>query len=305
MAPPRDPFRESLANLLQQGKYSDLTIRCQDKAFPAHCAIVCAQSSVIARAIDGTFKEAVERVYTLDDDNLDIVAKMMDYLYKGDYDDEQPQPTLTNSEPAPPARGFGSLFGAPSEWPPAEEAPPHEAEDLSPPSEAPPPEQANPEESSISPYTEKRLGHLENDSSDDVSHKSPLQINAEVYVLADKYDLQQLKVLAASKYQKIAPSSWDSPGFRKSTQTVYENTMESDRLLRDIIASVACNQVDGLLGLPEFVDVLRSNGELSTDILQLVAQEPSGGWSSKAKAKGKKGRARDLLMNQGWGASFE
>jgi len=298
MAPLKDDFRESLANILQLGKYSDLTIRCQDKVFLAHCVVVCAQSSVIDRAIDGRLRgqEARKREYNFDDGDPDIISMMMDYLYKGDYDDERTPSKLTNLKSAPPAR----------EPPPIVEEPFHEEEYPPSPLEAPSPEQANSEENFISPDTEKRLGHLELDSSDDVSHKSPLEVNADMYILADKYDLQQLKDLSASKYQKIAPSSWDSPGFHKSVQTVYENTMDSDRLLRDIIVNVACDQVNGLLGRREFVDLLRSNGELSTDILELIVHDKQDvvqesfddwGFNANAKAKGKKGKSRGLLMN--------
>jgi hypothetical protein len=45
-----------LAQLLQTGKYSDMTLVCAGKEFKLHRNIVCPQSSVIAAAVDGSFK---------------------------------------------------------------------------------------------------------------------------------------------------------------------------------------------------------------------------------------------------------
>lgn len=42
-----------LRALLKEGKYSDLTIICQKKEFKVHRNIICAQSPVLAAAIDG------------------------------------------------------------------------------------------------------------------------------------------------------------------------------------------------------------------------------------------------------------
>ena len=50
-----------LAILLKEGKYSDLTLMCQDEEFKIHRNIVCAQSPVFAAAVDGGFKVCVIR----------------------------------------------------------------------------------------------------------------------------------------------------------------------------------------------------------------------------------------------------
>lgn len=43
------------ASLLTDPKYSDLEIRCEDRKFPVHRAIVCCTSIVLARECDGGF----------------------------------------------------------------------------------------------------------------------------------------------------------------------------------------------------------------------------------------------------------
>ncbi len=45
-----------MSRLLKSEKYSDLTLKCHERAFKVHRAVVCTRSSVFAAAIDGGFK---------------------------------------------------------------------------------------------------------------------------------------------------------------------------------------------------------------------------------------------------------
>jgi hypothetical protein len=51
---------------------------------------------------------------------------------------------------------------------------------------------------------------------------------------------------------------------------IYENTPESDRTLREIIAKSASENIDKLLDRGEFVDLLKSHGSLAADVLKEV-----------------------------------
>lgn len=51
-----NPLRLNLSNLVQSGKYSDLTVTCGSHTRQLHKAVVCAQSSVFAAMCDGPFK---------------------------------------------------------------------------------------------------------------------------------------------------------------------------------------------------------------------------------------------------------
>ena len=55
---------QNVARLLQTGKSSNLTLRCQQLEFFVHTAIVCARSPVWAAAVEGSFqvRNGVERV---------------------------------------------------------------------------------------------------------------------------------------------------------------------------------------------------------------------------------------------------
>lgn len=54
--PPPAVNNGMLSELLQTGKFSDCTITCQGKEFKLHKVVVCAQSPVIAAALEKTSK---------------------------------------------------------------------------------------------------------------------------------------------------------------------------------------------------------------------------------------------------------
>lgn len=75
-------IQRSMANLTLKRKYSDMTISCQGHVVHVSRAMVCSQSDVLAREIDGQFKESGG---ALEHDIYDAHAlnRMIDYLYTG------------------------------------------------------------------------------------------------------------------------------------------------------------------------------------------------------------------------------
>jgi len=124
---------------------------------------------------------------------------------------------------------------------------------------------------------EKRV--FESDSDEEAlgyPHRGPppgydpisLLINAKVYIIAEKYDIRALKEIACTKYKEVWPTTWNSSCFTESACLVYENTVEEDRMLRDVIVKAASDNIKTLLDRREFVDLLKSCGDLATDILR-------------------------------------
>ncbi|KNG85666.1 hypothetical protein ANOM_005568 [Aspergillus nomiae NRRL 13137] len=72
-----------LSNIRDNGDFSDLKIKCGLTIFNAHCCIVCPQSGFLYDAIRDGLKEI-----TVTDHPL-IIKKMLDYLYREDYDDAE------------------------------------------------------------------------------------------------------------------------------------------------------------------------------------------------------------------------
>ncbi|KAE8332281.1 hypothetical protein BDV39DRAFT_200429 [Aspergillus sergii] len=65
------------------GAFSDLKINCGVSTFDAHSCIVCPQSSVFEKAVKDGSKEItiIEHPF--------VIKKMLDYLYRGDYDEHE------------------------------------------------------------------------------------------------------------------------------------------------------------------------------------------------------------------------
>ncbi|WAO87687.1 BTB domain-containing protein [Fusarium falciforme] len=74
-----------LSELLQTGKFSDCTITCQGKKFKLHKVVVCAQSPVIASALEKASKESRSSSLHITGFDLATVECMVDFLYHEDY----------------------------------------------------------------------------------------------------------------------------------------------------------------------------------------------------------------------------
>ncbi|KAL5362044.1 hypothetical protein BJX96DRAFT_166365 [Aspergillus floccosus] len=74
-------------------RFSDITIVCRDKVFPAHRVVVCPQSDYFARACEGGFKESSGNIEISDTEPI-LIEKTLQYLYTGDY-----SPDLSNYVP--------------------------------------------------------------------------------------------------------------------------------------------------------------------------------------------------------------
>lgn len=74
-----------------------------------------------------------------------------------------------------------------------------------------------------------------NGSGSHETKESELYIHAQMYALADKYGIHDLKDLARDKFEIAASKDWNGSGFPLAVQTVYTSTPESDHGLRDVV----------------------------------------------------------------------
>jgi len=86
------------AVLLKSGRYSDLTIKCQEREFKVHKAVVCMQSSFFEACVDGGFRESLDGVINLADDDPDTVSRMLSYIYTMNYSDKDPAHTPSSDD---------------------------------------------------------------------------------------------------------------------------------------------------------------------------------------------------------------
>lgn len=78
--------------------------------------------------------------------------------------------------------------------------------------------------------------------------KSSLTINVQVYAMADKYDMQELKILAKEKFSMSA-RDWPLPDFPSVVREALSSTPESDRGLRDIIRQILADHVEDIYSI--------------------------------------------------------
>ncbi|KAK5674685.1 hypothetical protein LTS10_012686 [Elasticomyces elasticus] len=79
----------TLGSMFDNPLHSDLTIRCLGREWHVYKIMLCAQSPYFRGACEGRFREATENVITLRDDDPEVVAAMLGYLYTFEYADNQ------------------------------------------------------------------------------------------------------------------------------------------------------------------------------------------------------------------------
>jgi len=108
----------------------------------------------------------------------------------------------------------------------------------------------------------------------ELSFNAALLVNAKVYIIADKYDLQDLKALAKNKYEEVVPENWNSTTFVASLKLLYEDILESDRLLKYVAVETAGEHAKELVDRGEFVALCSEHGELAFDVLKSSLKHP-------------------------------
>jgi hypothetical protein len=114
------------------------------------------------------------------------------------------------------------------------------------------------------------IEHIPVDTESEKCKPLSLITNAKVYIIVDKYDVQALKEWAATKYKEVLPKSWNNSAFTESARIIHDNTLETDRMLQDVIVQGASENVNGLLDRGEFVDLLKSHGNFAAEVLRRV-----------------------------------
>lgn len=105
--------------------------------------------------------------------------------------------------------------------------------------------------------------------------KPNLLDHCRVYALAEMFQVEDLKVLAASKFQKEAMVHWNHPDFLEAVQVVYLTSVRTDRLLRDIVVETMKSR-KSLLDNEAFREVV---AELDLAFELLMAVHKSGIWA--------------------------
>lgn len=99
-----------------------------------------------------------------------------------------------------------------------------------------------------------------------------LTLNAKMYVLADKYGIPDLKLLARHKFEVAANKDWKSKEFVQAAALVFENTLSSDEGLRSIIAGIIIAHPE-LVHYYEVANLLESGNGIAWKVLRSLWSE--------------------------------
>ncbi|PYH76649.1 hypothetical protein BO82DRAFT_346685 [Aspergillus uvarum CBS 121591] len=244
MAADFESLRLLLSRIRKYGAYSDLTVLCESFTFRVHRCIVCPQSRFFDKAISGQFQEASTGHVTLEDDPR-IVAKMIDYLYCADYEDSYEYPIEELVQ--------GTLE------PPKSEEQQNEISTID--------EIAESAESA-----ESAENNIAAAASVLVKQRRAL-INAEIYVIADKYQIEGLKTLAKQKMESCLQLNWTDTDFINTTQYVYGPNIPSHSEIRDILSRYSIQHLSTLEHQQRFHDILKSLAPFSYDFSFLMIKK--------------------------------
>jgi len=82
--------------------------------------------------------------------------------------------------------------------------------------------------------------------------------HAEVYSIADKYDIPTLATYSQEKFKDAVATGWATDDFPKVILEAYSSTPESVRGLRDPILNVCREHIAELIEKPAFIEVART-----------------------------------------------
>ncbi|KAF5615172.1 ARM repeat protein [Fusarium tjaetaba] len=102
---------------------------------------------------------------------------------------------------------------------------------------------------------------------------SAMIFHARVYQIADKYDIEALKRLAATKYRTSIDAGWEMDSFPCAIELAYTTTPPGDRGLRDIALEIAVKKIGTLMSQDVFCKMLSANADLAGDIIRRLHRE--------------------------------
>jgi speckle-type POZ protein len=91
--------------------------------------------------------------------------------------------------------------------------------------------------------------------------------DAQVYQIADKYDVSTLKTHAKGKFGIAIATGWNMDDFPVAISVVYESTPSTDRGLRDLVMGTSRRNIDKLLGHDGLREIIRKSPDFAADLI--------------------------------------
>ncbi|KAF4439482.1 hypothetical protein F53441_12589 [Fusarium austroafricanum] len=273
-------FHAALSNILCSEKFSDMTIICGEREFKAHRAIVCTQSSFFDKAMSGNFKEAASRSVELPDDDPDVVEGFLEFLYTGTYSDGvnstwgklsaaatlDPETDQENLQTLACGDLDTTVSRDGEENEPDEEYNEYQEESLQEDNEGFKGEQDGRAQQM------QDLANLPNaigkqklaDLCDDMI------LSLRLYVMADKYDVPVLRLLARDRFYHSAKVVWkEAECFPAVVDELYETAPPTDIVMKEIVCRLVAASLHDRDVRDKMRPVMIKHGEFAVGVMDL------------------------------------
>ncbi|TVY20480.1 hypothetical protein LARI1_G001840, partial [Lachnellula arida] len=228
------PPKTASSSLLETELWSDLTIKCQEREFRVHKVIVGLQSEPLAAHFKPPFI-ASAGVVNLPDDESEILANLVQFFYTGDFTIESIQ--LFDTPPSKVNKNMDVAL------------------------------QSVEEVEVVEGGAVREVGEDYQMERTQIPSE-PLITVVKVYIMADKYDVPALKKLATTKYRDLLQTEWESESFSQSLELLFDQTMESDRMLKDVAIAFAGGKAQELMDREDFVSMIKENGDIGAEVFK-------------------------------------
>lgn len=98
-------------------------------------------------------------------------------------------------------------------------------------------------------------------------------VNANLYALADKYGIPDLKLLAKTKFSTAAAQNWRSEAFVRAAGLAFKNTPSSDFGLRSIVIKTLIKHWE-LINYEEVQDLLDTGNGIAWQLVKVLLSRP-------------------------------
>ena len=196
------------------------------------------------------FQESELNLIDLSEDGNLLVSHLVNFLYTGDYTDEDELPDLV------PVTRFADLSDDDSV-----ESKGHHSHAISTPS---------------SPMDVE--SEVADGKTADPEQSPDYSLDVKMYALSDQYDIPALGTLAKAKLDKAFTDHWNSKSFLEVVPRVYESTLESNQSLRTVVLTHARKHAGEFMEegplKSSFYDLLATTPDFCTALLSLYMSQP-------------------------------
>lgn len=111
---------------------------------------------------------------------------------------------------------------------------------------------------------------------DEPSDDKSMLFHAEVYKVANMYDIPALKECSKKKFASAMNADWNTDDFPYAISEVYKNTPLEDGGLRDLTVAITREHIKTLIGRDDFSRLLRKTADFSADLIPFLCGGTSG-----------------------------